>query len=161
MSRLKVQRYVSDDDTLYCPGEMFLDENVLCVTLEPGLNRPEHPAIPSGTYHLTLAKYGEVYGWMKNTLLKHAATQDEKETAILFLNNGIPLLENVPGRGGIEIHIGNKEADTLGCTLLGTIESGQQIQESTAAYFKVYPTLLDYIQNDTDGTIDYLDAVNA
>jgi hypothetical protein len=157
MSRLQVRR-LKGDIGHYSPGVLTLDDTKLCITLEPGLQREPHPAIPAGTYKLALATAGHVYNWMKDSLTKHATSLDEKKTAQLFVDNGVPLLESVPGRGGVEIHIGNSEVDTLGCLLLGISQgSDGRILSSTAAYFKTYPKLLDYIKNDPDHSIQYID----
>lgn len=158
---LKVQREVGVllDHT---PGKLFQDDTELCWTLEPGLERPEHPAIASGTYGLTLQPFGEVFGWMAPHLESGATTDEEKEVAASFRKNGIPLLKGIAGRSGVEIHIGNTQKDTLGCLLLGsTYDDHGKLGGSTAAYFKVYPLLLDYIQNDPNPQIQYLDTVSA
>ena len=143
MSRLQVRRKteIAGDCII---GELFLDDTKLCNTLEPSYTREPHPAIPAGTYRLCLQKSGEVYGWMS-----------KKNPSVETF--GIPLLENVPGRSGVEIHIGNTSKDTLGCTLLGQNIQGNQVLGSTVAYARVYPTLRAYINEDPDGTIDYID----
>ena len=156
MSRLQVRRK-SDNKTDSITGELFLDDTKLCNTLEPGSERPQHPAIPAGIYKLALVKEGEVYGWMKKKAQSIEA-------------NGVPLLENVPGRGGVEIHIGNScmpsaekpFGDSLGCLLLGqNVNDNTKVtgflSGSTVAYIRNYPVLLDYIKNDPDGTIEYID----
>jgi hypothetical protein len=156
---LTVQRS-EGDPLVYTPGTLTGDDGtLLCVTLEPGLNRPQHPAIPSGTYNLTVQKFGEVYTWMKKDLASRASTMEQRAIASSFAQNGVPLLMYVAGRGGIEIHIGNTEKDTLGCTLLGDqdMDNGSIIS-STAAYFRVYPIILGYIQSNENPQIEYIDA---
>ena len=171
MSRLVNQRKNSPYNQQDCvPGEMSLDNVALCWTLEPGYQRPQlpgqdgaHPIIPAGTYTITTTTEGEVYTWMCNTLQRNANSPDQVNAYNAFVANGVPLLQNVPGRGGIEMHIGNYSKDTLGCTLIGDhiIDNGatNQLVESTVAYYLVYPVLLGYIKNDPDHTIDYLDPV--
>lgn len=158
-SRLQVIRKETNPD-LYITGALVLDGNELCKTLEPGYERLPHPAIPAGVYPLTLQTSGEVYGWMTRSLSGHAFSDDQKKTAKDFADNGVPLLQNIPGRDDVEIHIGNSEKDTLGCTLLGDADNGDgTLSNSTDAYYKAYPKLLDYIQNDPDHTIEYVDIV--
>jgi hypothetical protein len=43
-------------------------------------------------------------------------------------------VENVPGHKGILFHVGNTQADSEGCILLGTVRSGDSICASKAAF---------------------------
>lgn len=158
---LKVQREIGVL-TDHTPGKLFLDDTELCWTLEPGLERAQHPAIQSGTYGLTLQPYGEVFNWMAPHLENGAVNDGQKEVAESFRKNGIPLLTGVEGRAGVEIHIGNTQKDTLACLLLGIgYDDHGKLSGSTAVYFKVYPVLLNYIKNADNPQIQYLDAVTA
>lgn len=159
MSRLQVQRQITDNAT-YILGEMTLNGKHLCYTLEPAYEREPHPAIPAGTYPLTLQPSGEVYTWMCSTLTSHETDGEDINTVANFVHDGIPLLENVPGRSGIEIHIGNFPKDTLGCTLTGSAQGKGTVTGSTVAYYKIYPILREYIQNEPGHTIDYIDMNN-
>jgi len=53
----------------------------------------------------------------------------------------MPELLNVPGFGGIRIHVGNKEVDTDGCLLLGLTRTTNSILSSKAA-IKLFETQL-------------------
>ena len=139
MSNLQVRRLKQYNEDCIL-GELWFNGEKLCVTLEPALDRDPHPGIPAGIYPLSLQKSGEVYSWMSR---KNEAVAE----------SGIPLLNNVPGRGGVEIHIGNscKPApgkplgDSLGCILIGTAISGDTITGSTQAYARCYPIFRDNI----------------
>lgn len=86
-----VRRYAKPT---YIIGEMYVNGQWFCNTLEPSLERRNFPGIPFGTYQVTLAE--------------SAKFRDLR-----------PFLLNVPKRTGIMIHEGNSVADTLGCILLG------------------------------------------
>lgn len=157
---LKVQRNESSDQ--YMTGKLYDNEgNFICYTLEPDKNRAQHPAIPAGIYKYSFYINGHIYGWMKQSLINHAASTEDSQIAQQFLKHGVPLLQNVPGRKAIEIHIGNSAfasegkpfGDTEGCLLLGLVDNGNgTISYSTAAYYKAYPIILN------DNEIQYLDA---
>lgn len=79
-------------------GELLLDDQHFCFTLEPPVktdgSKPR--AIPEGTYPLTI-RWSTEFG-------KH-----------------VPHVENVPGFTAIEQHIGNFPKDTKACTLVGLV----------------------------------------
>lgn len=86
----------------------------LCVTCEPPPD-VEHPCIPEGTYNFSIYESptkGQVW-----------------------------ITQEVPARTNIEIHIGNTDADTLGCICVGTtfgwIGTQQAVTESVAAMTKL------------------------
>lgn len=83
-----------DDCTL---GVLACDKDLLCFTLEnPRLdNKINISCIPEGSYRCE----------------PHEGAR-HKETWIVT---------NVPGRSGIVIHIGNRESDTKGCILPGSV----------------------------------------
>lgn len=58
-------------------------------------------------------------------------------------NKDVPLLNEVPGFGFIEIHVGNSAADTDGCLLLGSIKSNDFIGNSTDTIQKFYDLFFD------------------
>lgn len=157
MPRFSVQRDKITNPEHYATGILKLDGKTFCLTLEPGPNRFPHPIIPAGVYPVILAKFGHVYASMCDMLTKRAASAADKATAQSFVENGAPLLQNVPGRGSIMIHIGNSEKDSEGCTLLGSTANGNTIAGSTLAYFRFYPVLLAYIKSDPHPVIEYLD----
>lgn len=82
--------------SLSSQGELLLDDQHFCYTLEPPvkLDGPKPRAIPVGTYPLTIR-------W-SDEFKKH-----------------VPHVEDVPGFTAIEQHIGNFPRDTKACTLVG------------------------------------------
>jgi Steigviridae/Suoliviridae L,D-carboxypeptidase/transpeptidase len=79
----------------YTAGILSINDIPFCFTLElPIVDGGHHSAILPDTYDITLV-----------CSPKH--------------NCIVPLLINVPGRSGIEIHCGNFVTDTLGCILVG------------------------------------------
>ena len=147
---LTVQRNESMSD--YMTGVLSNENGVICYTLEPGKERDPHPAIPAGTYPIEFRKEGGVYAWMSSDLTNRAGSDEQRAVAQQFIDNGVPHIL-VDGRGLIEIHIGNTSTDTEGCTLLGLTDNGQgSIGQSTQAYYKAYPIILQNTQ------IQYLDA---
>ena len=84
--------------TISTQGELLIDGNHFCYTLEPPYktdgSKPR--AIPEGTYPLTIR-------WSPE------------------FNKHVPHVENVPGFTAIEQHIGNFPRDTKGCTLVGLL----------------------------------------
>jgi hypothetical protein len=92
--------YMSRDDctdrrTL---GTMTFDDGFVCQTLEdPVRDGPKvygDTAIPSGTFKITISRSKK-------------------------FNKMLPLINDVPGFGGVRIHAGNSVEDTSGCPLVG------------------------------------------
>lgn len=78
-------------------GELYIDGQLECFTLEPSRQNPVHPghpAIPAGTYKVII-------------------------TPSPHLGYLTPEVLDVPGRTDIRIHVGNYPKDSLGCTLVG------------------------------------------
>lgn len=93
-------------------GTLLTDSGFGCYTLEPALDRAEHPCIPKGGYRCDLKdhpKHGKCYE-----------------------------LADVPGRTSVLIHVGNFERDTEGCILvgnaIGTIGNDHALLASKDAY---------------------------
>jgi hypothetical protein len=80
-------------------GQLFIDGQVECVTLEP-------PSLPPGDIRkpraIMIGTYNVMIRW-STKFGKH-----------------VPHVENVPSFTAIEIHVGNAAKDTDGCTLVGT-----------------------------------------
>lgn len=97
-------------------GELAIDGLRRFVSLEPDEDRPNHPAIPVGTYQVVV-------------------------TPSLRFKRMLPLIIGVKGRTGIRIHPGNyasaypghPEGDTEGCILLGMDVDGHLLQNSRMA----------------------------
>ena len=103
---------------------MFVNGSLFCVTLE----RPAapfgdpHPCIPAGEYRIALY-HSPHFGRM------------------------MPLLEDVPGRSGIEIHWGNFVTDFEGCIGVGasrsTLQGGKPaIWNSAATFDRLFGAIL-------------------
>jgi hypothetical protein len=109
-------------------GRLFVNGVFECYTLEDPVREipgepvetwkiPGETAVPAGAYEVVV-----VYS------PKH--------------KRAMPLLLNVPGFVGIEIHSGNTAVDTKGCILLGTYrESADVIRSSRAAFEVLYPKI--------------------
>jgi hypothetical protein len=96
-------------------GELWIDLQYECVTLEPSRTNPVHaghPCIPAGEYPLVM------------TLSPH-------------FKMITPEVMDVPGRSNIRIHPGNFPKDSLGCTLVGEEKGFDQIFQSKVAFDKL------------------------
>lgn len=91
-------------------------------------------AIPAGTYELKLRNAGG------KTLRYERKFPD--------MHKGMIWLQDVPGFTWVYIHIGNFPEDTEGCILVGTKAATNHIESSTAAYKKVYPKIVDMIEEE-------------
>lgn len=111
-------------------GRLFIDGGFFCYTLEDTLREivgipvekwkiKKETAIPAGIYKVTLAPSPKRGGRI------------------------MPLLLNVPGFVGIQIHVGNNNVDTEGCILVGDFrESVDYIRGSIDAFTKLFKQLL-------------------
>ena len=54
----------------------------------------------------------------------------------------VPMLQDVPGRDNIEIHIGNSDADTHGCVIVGEYVGGYDWITNSADEFEVLMDIL-------------------
>lgn len=128
-----------DNDGVSTVSELLLDGKRLCFTLEPGPYSPAHPRKPSGRFALVLRKEGGIYE-------KYRAKFPD-----WFV--GIPQII-VPGRSFIEVHMGNTNEDTEGCSLLGaayerpmvSLSQHYEVRRSQEAYMRVYPQIRDACQ---------------
>lgn len=76
-------------------------------------------------------------------------TPSQKFNSNFYLQwKGVPIVENVAGRSGIRIHVGNYPKDSSGCLLIGTyhVKDVDMIAQSKIAYtgFMNYCQLLGY-----------------
>lgn len=107
-------------------GRMFVDDAELCYTLEDKDRRletagclmkiPKETCIPRGTYRV-------VMDW---------SNRFQKQ---------MPHVLDVPCFDGIRIHVGNTDADTEGCILLGKQEATDFIAHSADAFGVFLSTL--------------------
>jgi hypothetical protein len=93
----KGQGEISTWGDLYDPAGKHV-----CSVLERGLANPDHVRIPAGQYKIMLRPMG-------------ASHFDKTLNLIVPDYRGIPLLCDVPGRSGIEIHPANKVSELRGC----------------------------------------------
>ena len=102
------------------PGELSIEDKFECFTLEPPTREQKPRAIPVGTYTVIIA-YSPKHG--KN----------------------LPILQDVPGDEGIEIHVGNYPEDTQGCILVGMEEGVDSVLHSYIAYLNLFAKISNAI----------------
>lgn len=119
-------------------GKLFVDNVAFCDTLEPAI-APRYGApgcIAPGFYPVRLTmspRFGEV----------------------------LPLIDRVVGRSGIRIHPGNTAADTVGCILVGTLDTGgetERLLSSRHAFMHLRARLERAIKNKEEIWIEIVDA---
>lgn len=138
---IDVVRYSSGKhDTL---GKMFIDGEEVAVTLEDEYREvkvKKDTRIPAGTYNVTLRTVGG----------KHAAYWHKFPD----MHKGMLWIRDIPNFEYVLIHIGNHDAHTDGCILVGLkpdpqkenqLEVKRNIWSSTAAYKKVYPIIANHL----------------
>ena len=108
-------------------GELLLEGEFFCYTLEPPVRDIKPCAIPAGIYQITL------------------------EMSPRF-NMVTPHVQNVPGFTEIEIHPGNYPQDTHGCLLVGKTHLTDYVGQSRDAFHDLMAKLG---QNGHDITIEY------
>lgn len=113
---LTINRVIFTDKSTI--GDVLLDGAFQCYSLELSARVKEgiKNCIPPGRYEI----------------LMQYSSRFKMET---------PHLQNVPGRTFIEIHPGNKPADTEGCILLGQTKDVDWVGSSRAAYAALIPKL--------------------
>jgi Family of unknown function (DUF5675) len=133
---MKIQVIRQKFDDVCTEGEMFIDGEHECYTLEP-VTRPADAekifgktAIPYGTYNVSI------------TFSNH-------------FQRSLPLLADVPNFEGVRIHPGNTAADTEGCCLVGETPGRDAIGQSVSAFNKLFPKIEAAIGRGEDVTITY------
>lgn len=111
----------------YTIGRLYIDGIRFCDTLEDRdrLHFGERKiagktAIPAGRYELVLNNYSPRFG--------------AKEPYKTLCNGCVPLIANVPQFSGVRVHIGNSEADTEGCVLVGRNTVVGRVMESRSTF---------------------------
>jgi Family of unknown function (DUF5675) len=69
----------------------------------------------------------------------------------------VPLIQ-VPGRTGIEIHIGNGPGDTLGCTCVGLTGAADWVNNSEDAFYRLMHQIVGNLSSlDSEFIVEYLE----
>ena len=138
--KIRLQRDVLTERST--AGTLFVDGVKECYTLEDAMREGEgkpvsewkikaQTAIPTGEYKVIIAPSPKRGGRL------------------------MPLLLNVPGFVGIQIHSGNSSEDTEGCILLGEWrENADAIRGSKLAYDKFFEKLKAAIAAKEEVTIE-------
>ncbi len=133
-------------------GIMAIDGEFCCYTLEDEFRYEKvlgETRIPQGTYNIGVRSEGGFNG------------RYLKRFGELFHKGMLQVLD-VPGFEYILIHCGNNESHTSGCLLVGdtvnnnTVNKGF-IGESTKAYKRIYPQIINALQRKEPVTITYTD----
>lgn len=125
---------------LSTPGMLDIDGAFQCYTLEPRMDRAQGKpyAIPAGDYELVLERSPHF-------------------SAIMGYDFVTPHVLGVPGFDYIEIHPGNKPADTLGCCLVGETR-GSITSDWIGNSVLAFTTLLARLKpSKAPRTISYID----
>ena len=135
-----VDRFISDNDSTI--SRVMVDGNFVCFGLEDEYREEkvsEETRIPAGTYNVTLRTEGSHHS--------------RYSTKFPDFHKGMLHIRDVPNFKWILIHIGNTDKDTAGCLLVGsqisTEPGDMQIMNSTAAYKRFYPIVVDAAANKT------------
>lgn len=136
---ISVDRYLSTNEATL--SKIYIDGVFECYGLEDEYREKKVAAetrIPAGDYAVTLRKEG---GFHQRYLNRFGAA----------FHKGMLWVRNVPNFEYILIHIGNSEADTAGCLLIGADrdEQAMTVLESVAGYKRFYPKVVDAAANKT------------
>ena len=151
---LQVLRFSdSGDSTNGILVELLPDgREFLCYTLEDEerkRKRRKETRIPEGTYDITLRTEGGFDA-------KYAERFPD-------IHEGMLWVRDVPNFEYILIHCGNTDEHTAGCLLLGDSQENNQllddgfIGKSTQAYKRVYPKILQALNDGRNVRIEYVD----
>lgn len=133
--QIRVTRF--EFGTTYTIGKMYIDDVYKCYTLEDKYREVKgvpvgqwkvkgETAIPVGTYKVT-------YEWSPH------------------FKGMRPRLHNVPGYDGVLIHTGNRDTDTEGCILVGSMWPGTNfVTGSKLAYDAVVPLIMGALDKNKD-----------
>lgn len=127
------------------PGDLFLDDRPVCVSLENAAL-----AIPPGRYPMDLTISGRA---QRGTLWCPAQEThpDDKDEWVL------PLLLDVPGRDAIRVHAANFAAELKGCIAPGIKRAGEGIERSRAALIMVMAKIAAALADGDEAWIDVRD----
>ena len=136
---INIKRYYSDDNCT--AGIILINGSYQCATLEDEYREVKikgKTRIPAGRYKIELRTEGSMHQNYKSRF---------KE-----FHNGMLHLIDVPNFKYIYIHIGNTDADTSGCILVGEYlisNNGKlKLVNSTIAYKKIYQIILESLKKE-------------
>lgn len=147
MIKLTLNRIAKKDH--YTIGKLYVNDSFICNTLEDkdrGLTQSMsldeikskkvygETAIPSGTYKVdmnTISSKFKDRSWAKP------------------YGGKLPRLIDVPGYQGVLIHVGNTDADSLGCILVGKNDIVGKVTNSVTYFKKLMTELLKDPNNIT------------
>lgn len=136
--KISLNRHKTTDNAT--GGILRVDGSDFCFTCEDEPREEKiagETRIPAGTYKIILRKEG---GMTKQYADKFPG-----------FHRGMLHLQNVPGFEWIYIHIGNTEAHTAGCILVGYMadwSSDPTVSKSTKAYKTLYKMCLEAFDNN-------------
>lgn len=126
----------------YCIGQLYVDGNYICDTIEDTdrlldqsldikniykAKVPGRTAIPTGTYKLTVNIRSPKFSKYKYYML--------------FCHGKVPRLLSVPGFDGILIHRGVDQNSSNGCIIVGYNKVKGKVENSQEAFEKLYNIL--------------------
>lgn len=143
--KLTVVRFQDDGETT--SGLLFIDGKFECYTIED--------------QHRDKKVWGDtrIPGRLYKLGLRIEGSHDDKYSK-KFPKDHVGMLHvlDVPGFEYILIHIGNTEADTAGCLLVGNqITKEGKLVDSTGAYLSMYKKVAPRLKKGEEVTINYLD----
>lgn len=118
------------------PGEMWIDGQFECFTLEPpdpNLAHPGHPTVKAGGPFKVILSMSPHLGYVTPEVL------------------------DVPNRTGIRWHIANRAEELEGCTAVGQIHSDDWVGQSSMAFQRMRVLL----ETSDDIWVTYLDPPEA
>ena len=101
----------------------------------------ERKIIPAGTYKVAFRKDQGCYKTGRNDWLKNGAEGKPNYRFAKYSNGFVPLVMNVPGRGGIRIHQGTSVAWSEGCLITGIFNNGKLVNSWECWKRADYPLL--------------------
>lgn len=141
--KINLKRYSDNGESTL--GLLFIDCKFQCYTIEDEARTQKvygETRIPEGVYKLGLRKEGGFHNRYRSKFSSG-------------FHKGMLQILDVPNFEYILIHIGNDDDDTAGCVLVGDSANNNTIQDgfissSTHAYKRVYPKIVEAIENGED-----------
>ena len=130
--KLLVKRYKQESE--FTIGDLYIDGVKECKTLEDQYQKVKvmhETRIPAGTYNISLRTFG--------------GHHERYKVKFPEVHKGMLWIRDVPGFSDILIHIGNRDDDSSGCILVGTLVDEKQgiLYKSTEAYLRLYHKVID------------------